>query len=107
MKDRFRVAVGFVDVAAGFEPLAIIGVVVDLAVVDYVQRTVFVGHRLMTGGDVDDTQAAMAQTDVAVDEEPFVVRTAMPDDVAHRFELRARDHPSGSARKRYSVNAAH
>jgi hypothetical protein len=61
----------------------------------------------MTGGDVDDAQTAMAQTDVPIDEKTFVIGAAMPYDVAHRFELRARDRPARSTRKRYSVNAAH
>ncbi len=83
MQNGFGVAMRLVDVTPGFERLAKIGVVVDLAVVSDVQRRIFIGHRLMTTRDVDNTQTAMAQSDVTVDEDAFVVRTAMRDHVAH------------------------
>jgi hypothetical protein len=41
----------------------------------------------MTGGDVDDAQAAMAEADVTVEEEPFIVRSAVANYIAHGFEL--------------------
>ena len=50
------------------------------------KRAVFVRHRLMTGGHVDDAQAPVAQADVAIDEDSFLVRSAMRDDVAHRLQ---------------------
>jgi hypothetical protein len=40
----------------------------------------------VTGGDVDDAESPMAQTDVTVDEDAFVVGTTMPDDVAHSLK---------------------
>src|ERR1700752_56909 len=83
MKDCFGVAMCAVDVATLFEFPAVISVIVDLAVVDDLQRVVFVGHRLMTGGDVDNAQAAMTEADATVDKDPGVVRSAMPDHVAH------------------------
>ena len=63
------------------------------AVVGDMQRAIFIGHRLMTGRHVDDAQAAMAEPDVAVDEDSLVVRPTMPDHIAHLFEHVARKDP--------------
>src|SRR6185295_8507542 len=107
MKDCFCVAVCGVSVAFGLKRFSIIGVVIYFAVVNNVEGGVFIRHRLMTARDVDDTQPSVAQSDVAVDENPFVVRTAMGDDVAHGHELGTRNYSSRTARERNAVNAAH
>src|SRR5262249_44125904 len=108
MKNRFGVAVGSVDVSVSFERFAVVGVVVNLAVVGNVQGRVFgVGHRLMTRRDIDDAQTPVAQADVAIDKETFFVRTTMRDDVAHRLQQRLRNQPTRLARKSYPVNSAH
>src|SRR6185369_2981527 len=107
MEDCFCIAVRLVDVAVCFQRLAIVGVVVDLAVVGDVQRSVFVGHWLMTRGDFDDAETAMTETYVSVDKDAFLVRSAMGNDVAHRFQRSARDGSPGAARKRYPINTAH
>src|SRR5436190_20903306 len=80
---RFRVAVSLIDVTACFQAFAKIRVIIDFAVVRNVKGAVFVRHRLMTTRDVDDAETAMAQTDRAVDENAFVIRTAMRNDIAH------------------------
>jgi Arc/MetJ family transcription regulator len=56
------------------------------------ERVIFVGHRLMTSGDVDDAQTAMTETNVSVDEDSIVVGSAVRDDVAHRFQDGPRNH---------------
>jgi hypothetical protein len=40
----------------------------------------------MTTGHVDDAQAAMTETDIAVDKYSDVVRTAMRDHISHALE---------------------
>src|ERR1044072_6767225 len=86
MENRFRVAVCAIDVTARFQLVAIIGVIVDLAVVDDLKRAIPVDHRLMPRGDVDDAQAAVAETDIRVNEDPRFVGSAMRDHVAHPLE---------------------
>src|ERR1051325_2290682 len=61
VQDRFRVAVCLINVASIFQHLAEIRVVVDFAVKDDVERAIFIGHRLMTRSNIDDTEPAMAQ----------------------------------------------
>ena len=41
----------------------------------------------MAGSDVDDAETAMAQTNARVNEDAGIVRPAMPQHVAHAFEL--------------------
>jgi hypothetical protein len=40
----------------------------------------------MAGRDVDDTQTAMAQSDIPVDKRSFIVRPAMSNHIAHALE---------------------
>jgi hypothetical protein len=53
--------------------------VVELAVGDDVERPVFVGDRLIAGGQVDDAQPRMAQPDAPVGRGPdrLIVRSAV------------------------------
>src|SRR5688572_18885740 len=97
MEDGFSIAVGLINVPFGFERLAIIGVVVDLAVISDVQRGVFIRHRLMAAGDIYDTETAMAQPNVAVDKDSLVIGASVRDNVAHGLQDSARDFPSRSA----------
>src|SRR6185312_2902903 len=94
MQDGFGVAVRLVNVAACFKLLAEISVVVDFAVVGNVQSVVFVSHRLMTALDVYDAEATVTETDWAIDEHAFIVRTTMRDDVTHSCQQRRFDAPS-------------
>ena len=48
-------------VAARLEIAAQLAMVVDLAVEDDPDRAVFVGHRLVAAGAIDDRQTAMAE----------------------------------------------
>ena len=73
--------------------------IVDLAVVGDVERAVFIGHRLVAGSDVDDAEAAVAQADAPVDENPFIVRTAMSDHIAHAFSAQSRQHDAATGWK--------
>ena len=61
-------------------------VVVDLAVKNHPQCAVFVGDRLMPGAQVDNAQPSHAEGASFLDMEALVVRTTVPDPVAHAFD---------------------
>jgi hypothetical protein len=82
-------------------------VIINLAVEDDVQRAVLVNHRLMSGGNVHDAQATMAQAHWTINEEAGVVRPAMPDDITHSFEHGRVNALSRPARQSYPVDTAH
>src|SRR6185295_2665407 len=74
-------------VKAGPAPLELgpqLAVVVDLAIEDERQRVVVAEHRLIAGGEVDDGETAMPETDRPLDEETVSVRSSMGQDVRHR-----------------------
>src|SRR5262245_18719111 len=83
MEDCFSVAMCLIDVTPGLELRAKISVVVDFAVEYDVQRAILIGHGLMAGRHVDNTQTAVAQPDCTVQENPFVVGATVGDHVAH------------------------
>ena len=82
--DALGVRLRAIDVAEAFELAPEVAVVVNLAVEADPDRLVFVGERLLAGGEIHDAQTAMAEGRLLVDEKPGSVRTAMHEDVAHR-----------------------
>jgi hypothetical protein len=70
-------------VAASDQLLADRPVIVDLPVENNGDRTIFIADRLMAGCKVDDAEAAHAEADPALGEEPIIVRAAMRHHVAH------------------------
>ena len=107
MQYGLRVAVRAIDVAARFQGFAEIRVIVNLAVVDDVERAVLVGHRLMARRDINDAQTAVAQAHTPVNEDALVVRPAMRNHVAHAFEHAHVKLAARAAGQCYSVNPAH
>jgi hypothetical protein len=99
MENRFGIRSRFVAMASRFEPLTNRPVVVDLAVEDDPRRIGLVGNRLMSGGQIDDAQAAMSERRMRIREQAGIVRASVRDDVAHthdplaniRMELFGRD----------------
>ena len=77
VQDRFGVAARAVAVPAPLEIRPQLRVVVDLAVEDDPHRLVFVGHRLVAAGHIDDRQAPVAEAGGTVDVEAGGVRTAV------------------------------
>ncbi len=106
--DRLGVGMRTVAMAARFEIAANAGVVVDFAVEDHPDRSVFIRQRLLSGPQIDDAQAAVGERRVFVDVEARFIRAAMRDDVAHLdrasmrvgSELRARDKAGNAAHVR-------
>jgi hypothetical protein len=88
MDDGLGIARGVEDVAGGFELGPQLLVVVDLTVEDEPHGSVFVVDRLLAGRQIDDAQPAHPETDAGFHVDPFVVGTAMPDDVAHAVHQR-------------------
>src|SRR5579862_986501 len=89
MNDGLCIALRTVTVAASDQLLPQSAVVVDFAVEDDHDGAVFVADRLMAGGEVDDAQAAHAQTHAALGEDAVVVGAAMGHDVAHALQYGA------------------
>src|ERR1039458_1906426 len=81
-------------------------VVVDLTVENDPDRTVFIANGLMAGGEVDNAEAAHAEADPPLREEPVVVRTAVGNEVAHASQ-NARIDVRVSAELKYSHNSTH
>jgi hypothetical protein len=49
-------------------------------------RLVFIIHRLVPAGGVNDRQTAMAKPDSGLDMAAIAIRTAVPDSVSHRLK---------------------
>src|SRR5262245_60558217 len=84
MEDHFCVTVRSEAMAFAFKHRPKLAVVVDLAVEGDPARLVFVGHRLMAAGAIDDGETAMPEcADFEIDE-TIAIGTAMRDGVVHR-----------------------
>jgi hypothetical protein len=86
MQDCFRIAVCLVNVPLCLQLFAKISVVVDLTVVNDMKSFVLIRHWLMAGRYIDDTQTPVTQPHSTINEDAFVVRSTMGDDVAHALE---------------------
>src|SRR5256885_10798981 len=81
--------------------------IVNFAVVNNLHGTVFVRHRLMPCGDIHDAQTTMAQSNLSVNQDAFIVRPAMRKYVAHTPKLARVHAASRPTRKGYPVNSTH
>jgi hypothetical protein len=84
--EHLGVAVRREAMAVALEPVAQLGVVVDLAVLDDVDRLVLVRERLVAGVEVDDRESPRGQSDRAVDERAVRVRPPVDERRAHPRE---------------------
>src|SRR6185295_11799045 len=73
-------------VSLALEDYAQLTMVVDLAVLDDMNRAVLVRDRLVAAGEVDDGQAARGQCDGAVDDVALAVRAPVAERVVHGLE---------------------
>src|SRR5262249_28550193 len=96
VQDRLRVRVRLEPVPAVDQEGAQAAVVVDLSVKDDRAGAVLIKDRLMAAGHVDDAQPPEAQTGIAVDVVPVVVRAAMDDRVRHLLEQMKRHRLTGA-----------
>jgi hypothetical protein len=64
-----------------------LAIIVDLAVEDHPNGSVFVRDRLPAGGQIDDAEAPHAQAHAPFDPIALVIRAAVPDLVAHGLDF--------------------
>src|SRR5688572_1239278 len=82
---------GSKTVAVAFElPLQLVEVV-DLPVGHHLDVAAFVEDGLLTGGKINDGEAAHAEADAGKRDAPFFVRTAMVQHAHHALEILRRD----------------
>ena len=86
MNDGFGVGMRGEAMAARFEVLAQLGIVVNFAVQHHPQRSIFIRERLMAAGQVDDAQAAKSEAEPGVGENTFIIGTAMNDRLGHAMD---------------------
>src|SRR5829696_1048515 len=92
-------------VTASLERRAELEVVVDLAVLDDLNRAVLVSDRLVSAREVDDGEAARRQGDGAVDQRARTVRAAVPQRLVHCLERPGVD--GASVERGESADPAH
>ena len=63
-------------------------VVIDLAIENHPDGAIFIRDWLVASGKVDDAKAPHAEPHRALHKEAFVIRTAVPNLVAHRLDDR-------------------
>lgn len=80
---RFGVADGFELVPVAHQVGAKFLIIVDFSVEHDPQGAVLIGNGLMAGVEIDNAQTAHPDTAAAIDMVALVIRTAMPDLIAH------------------------
>ncbi len=83
MENDLHVRARFEDVSAPNQLLPQGWGVVNFTVTDEGNRAVLVGHRLVTGGDVNDAQAPLPEGNVAFGPETILVRAAVSHHLRH------------------------
>ena len=73
-------------VALADEPLPQLLVIIDFAIKNHPHGAVFVRERLVAGREIDDAEAPHADAAASLDADALIVRTAVPDGLAHRFD---------------------
>src|SRR6185503_3628820 len=94
--------------------------VVDFSIVRNLDRSIFVGNRLMSGGNVDNCKPARRQrclrpprlrrgtvlgTISRIEEKPFAVRATMLDHIGHALDQASIDWPT--VKVNYAANSTH
>lgn len=87
MKDALGIGIGPEPMPFADQVLSKGKVIIDLPIVDNVDRVIFVGDWLSASLDADDAQSAHPDTDVATDQTPLVIRTPMTDGIAHQVDV--------------------
>src|SRR5688500_1931389 len=72
--------------AAGFQLTAHVDEVIDFAVEDDGRQSITGRHGLTASWrEVDDRQAAVPETDFAIDEDPILIGTTLGNQISHRY----------------------
>ncbi len=83
VNDGFRVAVSAITMATRDQLLTQDRVVVNLAIENDPDRSIFIADGLVPGCDIDDAEPSHAQADTSSSKSAFIVRTAMSHHIAH------------------------
>src|ERR1700694_2933133 len=84
MDDGLGVTLGAIAVTAGLEIVPQIRVVIDFTVEDDPNASVFIADGLVTGLDVDDTEATHCQSDILLNKKSVIVGSAVDDLPIHQ-----------------------
>jgi hypothetical protein len=79
--------------------------VVDLAVLHYRNRFIFVVLRLVAAPHIDNAESTHCQADMLIDVQPFIIRAAMSQSIAHATQIVTFDGPV--VEMNYSDDSAH
>ena len=91
MDDHLGVALGVEHVPQRLQLGDQLLVVVDFTVEDHHHGTVFIEQRLLAGGNVDNGQTPVAQSDAGLDVQAAFVRPAVQLRVVHTLQHRTAD----------------
>jgi hypothetical protein len=86
MDDDFRVRLRAEDMALGQESFAQFLKVIDLAVEYDPDRFILIRHRLRAGVQINDGQAEMSQTDIAIQMDALSIGTTVTHGVEHGLD---------------------
>ena len=85
VQNRLGIAAVLEFVAAGLKFLAIVGMVIDLAVID--DHQVRAEHRLNAVPRIDNCEPPVAETDISLDKHTSIIRPAMMQNITHRRDF--------------------
>src|SRR5579863_1495491 len=83
VNDDFGIGMGTEIVAMAFEFLPKLAEVIDLSVKHHPNRAVFVEHWLVSASQVNNAEPTHSQARTVLNEQPFIVRTAMNQRLTH------------------------
>src|SRR6185436_11738295 len=104
MNEGFRIAGGFEDVTLCDQIIAETLVIVDFAIEDNPDGSVFIGNRLVAAREINDTETPHSDRAIAIGVEAFIVRTAVDHAITHRLHERL---TSGRVKGKKSCNSTH
>src|SRR3981081_125499 len=83
VNNNFGIRLRVEAMTAALEFSAEFGKIIDFPVVDNPRTPVFVKHRLMTAGKVNNAEAPHSETGTVLNEDTFIVGATVDDAVAH------------------------
>jgi hypothetical protein len=86
MHDHFGVTAGVKDMTQGLQLRNELLVVVDLAIEDNHDRTIFIEQRLLPGSNVNNGKASMSKPNTGLNMQATVIGPAMPLGVVHALQ---------------------
>src|SRR5580700_782579 len=106
MDDNFCVSIRFEDMTPPQQIGAEFLIVINLAIEDDPDCSVFIRQRLMSGAEINDGQTAKTQPDRPSDMISLIIGTTVTNRVRHRPEQRNR-HGRSTVKHEFSADSAH